>query len=233
MSNETSAQIELIDIAKHYGDHDVQALSKINLQIKRGEFVALMGASGCGKSTLLNIIGCIDQPSSGTLLFNGTDLTKLNDDRLTKQRATKIGFIFQFFNLLPTLNTKENVALPLELFTNLTNKEVVARVDRILERVNLSHRADFYPSQLSGGEMQRCAIARALIHTPEVILADEPTGNLDSENGTAILDLLREINQTEKLTVIMATHSAESAGYAQRVVQIKDGMIAEERRSTQ
>ncbi len=187
-----------------------------------------MGPSGCGKSTLLNIIGGIDRPTSGAVLFNGTDLTKLDDNKLTAQRASKTGYIFQFFNLLSTLTVKENTALPLELFARLKGKELHNRVDAMLERVHLSHRANFYPAQLSGGEMQRCAIARALIHSPEVILADEPTGNLDTENGTAILNLLKEINLVDSITVIMATHSAEAADYASRIVQIRDGLVAGE-----
>ncbi len=231
MSKQSSSQIQIINVAKHYGDHNVQALSNIELNIERGEFLSLMGASGCGKSTLLNIIGGIDRPTSGIVLLNGIDLTKLNDNQLTEQRATKTGFVFQFFNLLSTLTLKENVALPLELFSKCRAKEIQSRVSTMLERVNLAHRANFYPAQLSGGEMQRCAIARALIHSPEVILADEPTGNLDTENGKAILELLKEIAQAQGLTIVMATHSAEAAAYADRIVQIRDGMVAGEIKS--
>ena len=220
-----SVQIELQNVAKTYGDHNVHALESVSLSIKRGEFIALTGASGCGKSTLLNIIGGIDRPSSGSIRLGGRDLAKLNDNDLTAVRATKLGFIFQFFNLLSTMTVEENIALPLELAGKKSASEVRKNVAEILERVKLSQRAKFYPSQLSGGEMQRTAIARALIHSPEVILADEPTGNLDTENGTIILEMLRQINVDDKLTIIMATHSLDAAAYANRHIALKDGRM--------
>jgi putative ABC transport system ATP-binding protein len=218
-------QVQIKDVAKLYGDHNVQALSGISLDIAQGEFIALMGASGCGKITLLNIIGGIDRATSGSVLVNGDDLAKMNDDQLTRVRATKIGFIFQFFNLLSTLTVRENVALPLELLGKTKAADIRKKVDRILERVNISKRADFYPAHLSGGELQRTAIARALIHSPQLILADEPTGNLDTDNGIAILDLLRTINKEDGHTVVMATHSPEAAAYAHRMLKIKDGLL--------
>ncbi|MDR3616399.1 MAG: ABC transporter ATP-binding protein [Candidatus Obscuribacterales bacterium] len=218
-------QIELKTVAKTYGDHNVHALESVSLSIVRGEFIALTGASGCGKSTLLNIIGGIDRPTSGSIFFGGQDLAKLNDNDLTAVRATKLGFIFQFFNLLSTMTVEENIALPLELVGKSSASAVRKHVAEILERVKLSHRAKFYPSQLSGGEMQRTAIARALIHSPELILADEPTGNLDTENGTIILEMLQQINADDKLTIIMATHSLEAAAYARRNISLKDGLM--------
>jgi putative ABC transport system ATP-binding protein len=223
-------QVQIKNVAKLYGDHKVQALSGISLDILRGDFIALMGASGCGKSTLLNIMGGIDQATAGEVLLNDSDLGKMNDDQLTKLRANKIGFIFQFFNLLSTMTVRENVALPLELLGKWKRSEIHKKVDSMLERVNISKRAEFYPALLSGGELQRTAIARALIHSPELILADEPTGNLDTENGTAVLELLRTINQNDKLTIVMATHSPDAASYAQRVLHIKDGLLLGESR---
>lgn len=172
-----------------------------------------MGPSGCGKSTLLNLMGGIDKPSAGQVWFDGQELTALSDEQTTRVRGTKIGFIFQFFNLLSTLTVLENVSLPLEL-VGRDERECRKLATEMLARVGLEKRVDFYPSQLSGGEMQRTAIARALIHRPSLILADEPTGNLDSENGTAVLEMLRSVNSEFKPTIIMATHSQEAANYA-------------------
>ena len=224
-STNSNSQIELQGVAKTYGDHNVHALEGVSMTINRGEFIALTGASGCGKSTLLNLIGGIDRPSSGSISFAGADLAKLSDNQLTAIRATKIGFIFQFFNLLSTMTVEENVALPLELAGKVDAKERRRRVSEIIERVKLTARAKFYPSQLSGGEMQRTAIARALIQSPELILADEPTGNLDTENGLIILEMLRQINVDDKLTIVMATHSMEAAAYANRHISLKDGRM--------
>ena len=228
MTEARQLQVQIKNVAKLYGDHKVQALSGISLDIARGGFIALMGASGCGKSTLLNIMGGIDRATSGEVLLDGSDLSKMNDDQLTKLRANKIGFVFQFFNLLSTMTVRENVALPLELLGKSSRAEIRQKVEIMLERANISKRAEFYPALLSGGELQRTAIARALIHSPALILADEPTGNLDTENGTAILDLLRTINTDDKLTIVMATHSPEAASYAQRVLHIKDGLLTGE-----
>jgi putative ABC transport system ATP-binding protein len=221
-------QIEIRQVARTYGDHNVRALQSIDLSIKRGEFLALTGASGCGKSTLLNIIAGIDRPTSGSVLLEGADLTTLNDNALTAVRAKKIGFIFQFFNLLSTMTVEENVSLPLELSSKLNRTDCRQRVESMLERMQLKARAKFYPAQLSGGEMQRTAIARALIHSPELILADEPTGNLDTENGSIVLDFLKKINEEDGLTIVMATHSAVAASYAHRVISLKDGYMVGE-----
>jgi putative ABC transport system ATP-binding protein len=205
----------------------VKALSDINLSIGQGEFVAIMGPSGCGKSTLLNILGGIDRPTSGQVLFGGSDLRACNDEQLTTIRRTRIGFIFQFFNLLSTLTVSENVALPLEL-AGVECKQVQAAVTAVLEKVGMSKRASFYPAQLSGGEMQRVAIARALVHAPSMVIADEPTGNLDTENGVSVLRLIREINEQHRTTIVMATHSQDAANYAQKLIEMRDGTIVGE-----
>ena len=184
MSTQPPILVQLSGVSKTYGDHMVTALSSINLSIDCGEFLAIMGPSGCGKSTLLNIIGGIDSPSAGQVLFEGENILGFSDEKLTALRRRNIGFIFQFFNLLSTL-TVENVALPLEL-EHVAAKEVRQRVARSLESVDMTKRARFYPAQLSGGEMQRVAIARALIHSPKVVIADEPTGDLNAEWRTVI-----------------------------------------------
>ena len=222
---QNSTLIEVQDLSKCYGEHHVNALRGISLQIQPGEFVALMGPSGCGKSTLLNLLGAIDKPTDGQILIAGENLLNKNDSAVTQFRREKLGFIFQFFNLLSTLTAAENVSLPLDLDPKLKELERRQRVAAILERVNMGHRADFYPAQLSGGEMQRIAIARALVHQPQIILADEPTGNLDTENGQSILELLSTLAQEEGQTILMATHSEEAAQYAHRVIRMRDGQI--------
>lgn len=187
--------------------------------------MALMGPSGCGKSTLLHLCGAMDRPSSGTVAFEGTLLEQLDDDRLTRLRRTRIGFVFQFFNLLPTLTVRENVALPMLLAgTSVRQAETVA--SRQIQRVGLTSRSTHYPQQLSGGEMQRAAIARAVVHNPALLVADEPTGNLDSTNGARVLELLRELNAEIGITVLLATHSAEIATGAKRVIHMRDGMLS-------
>jgi putative ABC transport system ATP-binding protein len=221
--------VSLTDVIKTYGEHQVKAVGGVSLAVARGEFVSLMGASGCGKSTLLNLIAGLDVVSSGKIIFAGQDITGMGDEELTKVRGKKIGFIFQFFNLLSTLTVDENVSLPLELTTKLTTGERRKKVAAMLERVAMQDRMQFYPAQLSGGEMQRVAIARALIHGPELILADEPTGNLDSENGLKVLALLKELNESLGQTIIMATHSEEAAQFGHRIVQMKDGAVISER----
>lgn len=221
--------IQVEQLKKEYGEHQVNALKGVSLSIRPGEFVALMGPSGCGKSTLLNILGTLDEPTSGQVLFHGEPLFDKSEKALTEFRRKELGFIFQFFNLLSTLTVRENVSLPLDLDDRLPEAERGKRVNAILERVGMSHRADFFPATLSGGEMQRVAIARALVHQPTVILADEPTGNLDTENGTAILKLLREISDQENGPIIlMATHSEEAAACAHRVIRMRDGQIRHE-----
>lgn len=222
------AWIEIRDLYKHYGEHNVNALKGISLSIAPGEFVALMGPSGCGKSTLLNILGTIDRPTSGTVLINGQAVYQQDEKTLTEFRRTQLGFIFQFFNLLSTLTVEENVSLPLDLDSSLQENQRQAAVKAMLARVGMSHRAKFFPSQLSGGEMQRVAIARALVHQPKIILADEPTGNLDSENGASVLQLLREISSEHNQIILMATHSEEAAACAHRVIRMRDGQIRHE-----
>lgn len=223
--------IQLKEVAKSYGEHQVQALSGVSFDVDAAEFVALMGPSGCGKSTLLNMVAGIDRPSAGSVSLNGQDVSALDDAATTELRRTKIGFVFQFFNLLSTLTVAENVALPLEIGRGLSHTDIAACVKSMLESVSMSHRAGFFPAQLSGGEMQRTAIARALIHKPMVLLADEPTGNLDTDTGKAILDLLRDTNRDSGITILMATHSEEAAGYASRIIRMRDGkVVAQEQR---
>lgn len=219
--------VELDDVSKTYEGQDTRALNQVKLLIRSGEFVAIMGPSGCGKSTLLNILGGIDRPSEGTVVVTGQRLNNASEEQLTSIRRSKIGFVFQFFNLLNTLTVYENIALPLEL-KNTNPKIVKERVSMILERVGMSQRARFYPAQLSGGEMQRTAIARALVHQPSILLADEPTGNLDSVNGNSVLGLLKSLSNEGLQTIVMATHSVQAAQYATRVIQMKDGHIVED-----
>jgi putative ABC transport system ATP-binding protein len=222
-------EIQLFHVSKAYGDYRVQAVRNVSLAVTRGEFVALMGPSGCGKSTLLNLIGAIDQPTSGQILLGELDLASLPESERTRIRRDRMGYIFQFFNLLSTLTVEENIALPLELGAGLKNqkreRQQQTAVRHLLEKVGMAHRAKFYPAQLSGGEMQRVAIARALIHEPEIILADEPTGNLDTENGEMILTLLTNLCRENGQTVLMATHSADAAANADRVVFMRDGKL--------
>lgn len=218
-------KLELRGVSKRYSDHDVNALRDVSLSLDGGDFVAICGPSGCGKSTLLNIVGLIDKPSSGSVVLDDQELNSLDDERLTVLRGKRIGFVFQFFNLLSTLTIEENVALPLELSGDTKEADVRRKVMDLLERVGIAKRAKFYPSQLSGGEMQRAAIARAVIHAPQVLVADEPTGNLDSESGKIILELLKHLNERDGQTIVMATHSAEAAAYASRRIDMRDGRI--------
>jgi putative ABC transport system ATP-binding protein len=217
--------LQIESLAKTYGEHQVKALSAVTINIERGEFVSLMGASGCGKSTLLNLIAGLDIASSGRIIFDGADVTTLTDEAVTALRAKKIGFVFQFFNLLSTLTVEENVALPLELGGSTSASERQKRVLEMLAEVGMESRLKFYPAQLSGGEMQRVAIARALVHKPELIVADEPTGNLDSENGIKVLELLRHLNKSLNQTIVMATHSEEAAAVGDRIIRMKDGLV--------
>lgn len=220
--------IELKNAHKIYpmGEISVQALRGLDLTIKPGEFVAIMGPSGSGKSTLMHLLGCLDLPSNGIVQLDGKDVTKLDEDTLAQIRGKKIGFVFQTFNLIPTLTAQENVDLPL-FFQGVPRKERSARAVELLQKVGLGGRVHHKPSQLSGGERQRVAIARALANDPEIILADEPTGNLDSESGEAILKLLAQLN-CEGKTIILVTHNPEAAAYAHRIVRIKDGKLLEE-----
>ena len=220
--------IELKNVQKVYpmGEVSVPALRGISLTIHPGEFIAIMGPSGSGKSTLMHLLGCLDLPSDGVVQLDGKDITKLDEDTLAQIRGQKIGFVFQTFNLIPTLTALENVELPL-FFQGVPRRQRSVRAAELLQKVGLGKRAHHKPSQLSGGERQRVAIARALANDPEIILADEPTGNLDSESGEAILQLLKQLNE-EGRTIILVTHNPEAAAYAHRIVRIKDGRLLEE-----
>ena len=201
------------------------ALGGVNIDINDGEFVAIMGPSGCGKSTLLNILGLLDNPTSGQYLLDGENVGSLKESQRTKVRKGKIGFVFQSFNLIDELNVEENVELPLT-YLGVPKKERTARVEEVLRRMAISHRAHHFPQQLSGGQQQRVAIARAVVMNPKLILADEPTGNLDSKNGLEVMQLLTQLNQ-EGTTVVMVTHSERDASYATRVINMLDGMLVE------
>jgi putative ABC transport system ATP-binding protein len=207
------------------GEAPVEAVRGISLQLHAGDFVAIMGPSGGGKSTLLHLCGAMDRLTAGTLRIENVSLSELSDDELTRLRRERIGFVFQFFNLLPTLTVLENIALPLQL-ARKTGAE--AKAAELAARVGLSHRLQHYPPQLSGGEMQRAAMARAVIHAPALLIADEPTGNLDSENGARVLQLLSELNRELKLTILLATHSLDTAAAAQKIIHLRDGLIERE-----
>ena len=221
--------IRCVDVCKTYrqGDNDITALAGISLEIAKGSFVAIMGPSGSGKSTLMHLIGGLDRPTSGDLLVNGRLIGQMTDDQVTLFRRYKIGFVFQFFNLLPTLTALENVALPLVLDGRPT-AESDDRAQALLARTGLDKRQDHLPDELSGGEIQRVAVARALAFNPPILLADEPTGNLDSKNGEAILSLLKEINREQGCTIVMVTHSDEAARYGDRTIVLRDGRVEKE-----
>jgi putative ABC transport system ATP-binding protein len=218
--------LELKNISKNYfeGNTKHSVLSNFELSISKGEIIILLGKSGSGKSTLLNIISGIDVPDGGSVSIDGTDITKLSEKERTLTRRNKIGFIFQFFNLIPTLTVKENLQLPLEL-NNDDNQE--ERIKSILTEVGLLDRANTYPDKLSGGEQQRIAVARALIHNPDIILADEPTGNLDYETGLQIVDLLDRVVKKKGKTMIMVTHSKDVIGLADKIYSLKEGKLTE------
>src|SRR5437016_3217136 len=219
--------VKLIDVHKTYrtGEVEVQAVRGVSLEIQRGEFVALMGASGSGKSTLMNILGCLDRPTRGQYLLDNTDVSHLNRDQLADIRNGKLGFVFQSFNLLPRTSARENVELPLLYGRHhLSNQQLRERADRILASVGLEGREGHHPSQLSGGQQQRVAIARALINGPEVVLADEPTGNLDSRTSIEIMGIFQQLNE-RGITIIMVTHEQDIAAYARRNVMMRDGLI--------
>lgn len=217
--------IQLEDVWKIYqmGHVQVQALRGVHLDVKRGEFLVILGPSGSGKSTLLNMIGSLDLPTKGKIFLEGKNIAHLPESGLAQLRGKKIGFVFQTFNLIPSLNALENVALPMT-FQGVSREERIKKAGLLLKKVNLEHRATHLPSELSGGESQRVAIARALINDPEVILADEPTGNLDSKSGKEIVEILLKLNK-EGRTVIMITHERHLAEYADRVCLLHDGMI--------
>ncbi len=223
--------VRLIDVHKTYrtGEMEVPAVRGVSLEIKRGEFVALMGASGSGKSTLMNILGCLDRPTSGSYFLDNADVSGLDRDQLADIRNRKIGFVFQSFNLLPRTSARENAELPLVYSTQrLSHAQLREKADRVLASVGLVGREDHPPSQLSGGQQQRVAIARALINDPEVLLADEPTGNLDSRTSVEIMAIFQQLNK-RGITVIMVTHEQDIAAYAQRNVIMRDGVIVDDR----
>ncbi|MCS7026651.1 MAG: ABC transporter ATP-binding protein [Bryobacteraceae bacterium] len=222
--------IQLESVSKHFdGKRKVTALDQVSLSISKGEMVSIVGASGSGKSTLLNLIGGLDRPSSGEIIIDGQSLTKISDDELTKVRRDKIGFIFQFFNLLPTLNCAENVALPLHL-RGWNRKRTEQRARELLELVKLGQRLEHLPEELSGGERQRVAIARALAVYPPILLADEPTGNLDSHTGAEILTLIRDLHHRLQTTILIVTHDMGVAESCQRTIRLRDGRIIEDLR---
>ena len=220
--------IKIEHLSKVFRTEEVEttALNDVSLHVKQGEFVAIMGPSGCGKSTLLNIIGLLDNPTSGNYYFNGQEVGHLKEKQRTQVRKGNIGFVFQSFNLIDELNVYENVELPL-IYLKKKASEKKELVTSILDRVNISHRVKHFPQQLSGGQQQRVAIARAVVAGPKLILADEPTGNLDSKNGAEVMNLLTELNQ-EGTTIVMVTHSQHDASYAHRVVHLFDGQIVTE-----
>lgn len=220
--------IKISDLVKIYRTDEVEtvALNKFSLNVNEGEFVAIMGPSGCGKSTLLNIIGLLDEMDEGSFLFSGTEVAKFNENKRSSLRKANIGFVFQSFNLIDELTVFENVELPL-IYNKVKASERKYRVEEVLDRMQIMHRRKHFPQQLSGGQQQRVAIARAVVNKPKLILADEPTGNLDSRNGAEVMDLLTQLNN-QGTTVIMVTHSEHDARYAHRIVRMLDGQTVTE-----
>src|SRR5438128_8211016 len=230
MNMNNGALDRLIEVHKTYrtGEMEVPAVRGVSLESKRGEFVALMGASGSGKSTLMNILGCLDRPTTGHYVLDGADVSGLDRDRLSDIRNRKIGFVFQNFNLLPRTSARENVELPLVYSAqHLTSAQLREKADRVLASVGLGGREDHHPSQLSGGQQQRVAIARALVNDPEMVLADEPTGNLDSHTSVEIMEIFQRLN-ARGITIVMVTHEADIAAYARRNVLMRDGLVQNE-----
>jgi putative ABC transport system ATP-binding protein len=217
--------IELKDVCKDYGigESKVKAVCDINLKIRKSEIVAIMGPSGSGKSTLLDILGCLDRPTRGKVVIDGVDVSKLDENGLAKIRREKIGFIFQFFYLIPSLTALKNVELPMTFLGSIKNKE--RKANELLKMVGLEGRINHRPNQLSGGESQRVAIARALANEPQIILADEPTGNLDSKSGKEVMEILVNLNKERGVTLIIVTHDPSIAKHAERVINLKDGKI--------
>lgn len=219
--------IKMQGVTKTYklGKIEVEALRGVNIEVKPGEMVAIMGPSGSGKSTLMNIVGCLDQQSSGTCELDGVNIGRLNDSQLAEIRNRKLGFVFQNYNLLARTSALANVELPL-IYSGTSDRR--KRALATLERVGLSDRASHKPNELSGGEQQRVCIARAIVNNPSIILADEPTGNLDTRTGHEIMDLFAELNRSEKITIVMVTHEREIAQYAHRIINLRDGVVSEE-----
>lgn len=215
--------IKITNLEKYYKTEEVQtiALNKLSFEVKEGEFAAIMGPSGCGKSTLLNILGMLDDPDGGSYLFNGIEVAGYNERQRAKLRKHNIGFVFQSFNLIDELSVFENVELPL-IYTGIKPAERKERVHEVLEKMQIMHRRKHFPQQLSGGQQQRVAVARAVVNNPKIILADEPTGNLDSSNGNEVMDLLTELNEAGT-TIIMVTHSEHDAKFSHRIIRMLDG----------
>jgi len=222
--------IQIIDLEKIYRTEEVEtvALNKMNLEVNEGEFVAVMGPSGCGKSTLLNILGMLDKPDGGSFMFNDIEVAKFSENQCSDLRKRNIGFVFQSFNLIDELTVFENVELPL-VYNNVKASERKAIAEASLEKVQMMHRRNHFPSQLSGGQQQRVAVARAVVNTPKLILADEPTGNLDSRNGKEVMDMLTGLNKAGT-TIVMVTHSEYDASFASRIVRMLDGQTVLENR---
>ena len=220
--------IKITGLEKIYRTEEVEtiALNKLSLEIKKGEFVAVMGPSGCGKSTLLNILGLLDDPDKGSFIFNGTEIAKFNERQRADLRKHNIGFVFQSFNLIDELTVYENVELPL-IYTGVKAAERKQMVEAVLEKVQIMHRRNHFPQQLSGGQQQRVAVARAVVNHPKLILADEPTGNLDSSNGNEVMQLLTNMNE-QGTTIIMVTHSEHDARYSHRIIRMLDGQTVTE-----
>lgn len=215
-------QIKQLNKVFRTSDVETQALNNVNLDIAKGDFVAIMGPSGCGKSTLLNIIGLLDNPTSGNYLLDGIEMGSLKESQRTSQRKGRIGFVFQSFNLIDELTVAENIELPLT-YLGVPKKERRIKVDNLLQRLNLSHRSRHYPQQLSGGQQQRVAIARAIVGDPVILLADEPTGNLDSKMGAEVMDILHRLNKEDGRTIVMVTHNEEQARQTDRIARFFDG----------
>ena len=215
--------IKIANLEKYYRTEDVEtiALNKLSLEVKQGEFVAVMGPSGCGKSTLLNILGLLDDPDGGSFLFNGIEVVDFNERKRADLRKRNIGFVFQSFNLIDELTVFENVELPL-IYLGMKTAERKQKVDEVLDKIKIMHRRNHYPQQLSGGQQQRVAVARAVVNNPKLILADEPTGNLDSSNGNDVMQLLTDLNELGT-TIVMVTHSEHDARYSHRVIRMLDG----------
>jgi putative ABC transport system ATP-binding protein len=220
--------IKITNLEKFYRTEEVEtvALNKLSLEVKEGEFVAIMGPSGCGKSTLLNIIGLLDDPDGGSFLFNGVEVAKFNERQRAVLRKNNIGFVFQSFNLIDELTVYENVELPL-IYLGVKGDERKKRVEEVLEKMQIMHRRNHFPQQLSGGQQQRVAVARAVVHNPKLILSDEPTGNLDSSNGNEVMQLMTALNE-QGTTIIMVTHSEHDARYSHRIIRVLDGQTVTE-----
>lgn len=220
--------IKIKDLEKIYRTEEVEtiALNKLSMEVKEGEFVAVMGPSGCGKSTLLNILGLLDDPDAGSLIFNGTEVAHFNERKRAEMRKHIIGFVFQSFNLIDELTVYENVELPL-IYTGVKPSERKEKVEKVLDKMQIMHRRKHYPQQLSGGQQQRVAVARAVVNNPRLILADEPTGNLDSVNGNEVMELLSDLNE-QGTTIIMVTHSEHDARFSHRIIRMLDGQTVTE-----